>query len=46
MSMLSLFFVIMWCIAKPVLFVIVPALLVGEIVMFGTRKKHIRANMC
>ena len=37
MSTLSLFFVILWCIAKPVLFVVIPTLLIGELVMFGSK---------
>lgn len=30
MSMLSMFFTVMWCFAKPLLFLVIPALIIGE----------------
>ena len=48
MSSISLFFVVMWCILKPLLFIILPTLLLGELMMFGTvrGRRRVRSNMC
>ncbi len=46
MSSISLFFVILWYVLKPLLFIIIPTMLLGEMLMFGASRAHRRSNMC
>lgn len=46
MSSLGLFFVILWYVLKPLLFIIIPTMVLGEMLMFGTRRTRRRSNMC
>ena len=45
MSSLGLFFVILWYVLKPLLFVIIPTMVLGEILLLHRRPRR-RSNMC
>lgn len=45
MSSLSLYFVILWYVLKPLLFVIIPTMLLGEMLILNRRTRR-RSNMC
>ena len=45
MSSLSVFFIILWYVLKPLLFIIIPTVLIGESMLVARHNRR-RSNMC